>query len=92
MTDFLLLCGKIVGIWLVVSRVLTMLVVDGTKDPDSVAAVWASIFMMPVLLPYIFLSWPQMITKAEMYRTLRIITFGKIMFQKPSENIQDYIP
>ncbi len=77
-------------IWLVVSQMIAFMI--SGPDRDEVLDSWMSVYLAPILLAILLVSWLQMVCAMGMYESKRMMTFWMVDFQQPSSEISDYIP
>lgn len=87
---FLPFAGAIV-IWLIVSQVIAGLIAE-PHTQEQVVTMWWVVFLAPILLAILLVSWLQMLCKFGMYEAKRMMTLWQVSFQPPSQDIRDYLP
>lgn len=77
--------------WLVVSQVIAGLLAE-PHTQEQVVIMWWVVFLAPFLLAILLVSWLQMLCKMGMYDAKRMMTLWQVSFQRPSQDIRDYLP
>ena len=82
--------AKTILVWLVISQAIAWMI--SGSDRDQVVTTWMDVFLLPILLAILLVSWLQMLCKFGMYESLRMMTLWQVDFKQPSPEISDYLP
>lgn len=77
--------------WVIISQVLAQLVAYDKSD-DGILSMWVCIYLAPILILYVLVSWVQMKISLALYGNIQVMTLGMLDIKKPSEDLRDYIP
>lgn len=91
LVKFFLPFGVVLLLWVVISQVLAHLVAYDRSE-DGILSMWVCIFLAPILILYVLLSWLQMKSKLALYANIQIMTLGTAPMREPSHDLRDYIP
>ena len=83
--------GAVLVAWMVISQILAGLIACDRSE-DDILSMWMCVFLAPILIAYLLVSWLQMKWTMQLYNLTQAITFGAAPIKQPSQDLRDYIP